>query len=72
MKPAVPPSTWIWGCAAARAGTLAGLDRAEWPGRFFDGLCRAGRDVAGVRLSDRWLDVGTKQALARALEEGLS
>lgn len=66
VKPELPPSEWIWGCACARVATFAGLAEAEWPGRFFDGLCRSGCDVVGVRLSCDWLDIGTPESLARA------
>jgi glucose-1-phosphate thymidylyltransferase len=66
IKPAEPRSEWIWGCAAARARTLSGLGGAEWPGQYFDSLCRKGHDVRGIPLSDVWLDVGTEAALNRA------
>jgi dTDP-glucose pyrophosphorylase len=66
VKPAVPPSTWIWGCAAARVSALEGLERAEEPGVFVDDLCRRGRDVRGLTLGSVWLDVGTVTTLARA------
>jgi glucose-1-phosphate thymidylyltransferase len=66
VKPAEPPSSWVWGCAAARSGTLAGLEDEEWPGGFFDVLCRRGIPIAAVELSDRWLDIGTHEALIQA------
>jgi NDP-sugar pyrophosphorylase family protein len=66
IKPATPRSEWIWGIAAVRAATLAELGRAEWPGGFFDLLCREGRNVRGFPLSDAWLDIGTKNALLLA------
>jgi glucose-1-phosphate thymidylyltransferase len=66
IKPAVPPSDRIWGCAAARAAVLSGLAEQEWPGEHWDRLCREGRAVAAVELSDRWLDIGTHDALAFA------
>jgi glucose-1-phosphate thymidylyltransferase len=66
IKPAKPPSSWIWGCAAARARALAGLEREEWPGSFFDSLCKKGSELYSVRLSDVWLDIGTSEALERA------
>lgn len=65
VKPQEPQSEWIWGCAAARVRTLADLERSEWPGEYFDLLCREGRSVLGLPLSDIWLDMGTKEALAR-------
>jgi NDP-sugar pyrophosphorylase family protein len=67
VKPAEPPSPWIWGCAAARTEMMLGLERAEWPGGYIDLLCREGRDVRGFPLSDTWLDVGTRSALDEAL-----
>jgi glucose-1-phosphate thymidylyltransferase len=66
VKPRTPASRWIWGCAAARVRVLDGLERADWPGTHFDGLCRAGVDVRGYVLSDEWLDIGTKGALEQA------
>jgi glucose-1-phosphate thymidylyltransferase len=66
VKPAEPPSEWIWGCAAAPAGVWAGLEATAWPGDYLDLLCRARRDVRGVELSDVWIDVGTPEALRRA------
>ena len=70
IKPVKPRSEWIWGIAAVRADTVAELGRAEWPGGFFDLLCREGRDVRGFALSDVWLDIGTKEALALAKSFG--
>ncbi len=70
IKPAEPKSEWIWGIAAVRADTVAELGRAEWPGGFFDLLCREGRDVRGFALSDVWLDIGTKDALGIAHDRG--
>lgn len=69
VKPAEPPSEWIWGCAAARTQIWAGLHRNEWPGGYIDLLCREGSDVRGIELSDVWLDVGTKDSLRRAASE---
>jgi hypothetical protein len=66
VKPETPMSDWIWGCAAARVDTWRGLRDFEWPGGYLDALCRLGRDVRGVELSDAWLDIGTPEALARA------
>jgi glucose-1-phosphate thymidylyltransferase len=67
IKPANPPSTWIWGCAAARMRALDGLEREEWPGSFFNTLCQKGIELYAVRLSDVWLDIGTREALERAV-----
>jgi dTDP-glucose pyrophosphorylase len=65
IKPADPPSSWIWGCAAARAHALHSLGDAEWPGEYFDAILRAGVPMTAIRLSDRWIDIGTRDALAR-------
>ena len=65
VKPARPPSDLIWGCAAARAGALAGLENRAWPGEQFDLLARAGR-ARGLHLGSDFLDVGTRDALRRA------
>jgi glucose-1-phosphate thymidylyltransferase len=67
IKPADPPSSWIWGCAAARLRALSGLEREEWPGAFFNSLCQKGFELYALRLSDIWLDIGTKEALDRAV-----
>jgi NDP-sugar pyrophosphorylase family protein len=67
IKPANPPSSWIWGCAAARVRALAGLEREEWPGSFFNSLCENGVELYAVPLSDVWLDIGTKEALEQAM-----
>ena len=64
VKPTKPPSDWIWGCAAARRSALEGITRESEPGGHFDALARRGV-VAGIELSDRWLDIGTREALAR-------
>ena len=69
VKPARPRSDSIWGCAAARARTWAGLGRAEWPGGYVDLLCREGADVRGFPLSDVWIDVGTREALEHIQHE---
>ena len=66
IKPARPASSLIWGCAAARVRALEGLAAEEWPGSYFDLLCRQGVELHGERLSDVWLDIGTKAALQRA------
>lgn len=65
VKPATPPSSWVWGCAAARARMLRELEREPWPGGYFDSLVRRGVEIASVRLSDVWLDIGTVEALGR-------
>ena len=65
VKPDRPASDLIWGCAATTAGVIGQLRDVAEPGFLFDRLARAGR-VAGVFLSDEWLDVGTPDALRRA------
>ena len=65
VKPSEPPSDVIWGCAVARAAAIRGIDAVEQPGELFNRLARLGR-VSGVYLSDSWLDIGTKEALAIA------
>ena len=64
FKPTRPTSHVMWGCFAARAGALAGLERFDEPGRFLDELCR-NEPVLGVRLGE-YLDFGTKEALRAA------
>lgn len=66
VKPAQPPSEWIWGCAAVRRGALENMAPAGEIGQHFDGLARRGV-VRGVPLSDEWLDIGTAEGLRRAL-----
>jgi NDP-sugar pyrophosphorylase family protein len=65
IKPPEPASDLIWGCCAARASALAGLERQHEPGLLFDALAAEGR-VAGLELSDQWTDVGTPEALREA------
>jgi glucose-1-phosphate thymidylyltransferase len=67
FKPAHPSSDWLWGCAAARVDTLRGFDRSEEPGVFFDSLCPRGV-VGGVRLSETYLDMGTRDGLRDAAQ----
>lgn len=64
VKPQSPATDLIWGCAAARVGALAGLERRAWPGEHFNELARQNR-VRGVRLSGNFFDVGTTDALRR-------
>jgi NDP-sugar pyrophosphorylase family protein len=68
IKPLVPPSDWIWGCAAARAGALEGLEREEWPSAFMESRRRRSLDLLGIPLSDSYLDIGTPESL-RLLSE---
>jgi glucose-1-phosphate thymidylyltransferase len=65
VKPRDPRSNLIWGCAAAEASALSGLERHDQPGLLFDELAREGR-VRAVRFPGAMIDVGTNEALARA------
>ena len=65
LRPRQRRPGWIWGCAAARAGILAGLRGTSEPGELLASACRTA-PVAGVRLSATYADLGTKQALAGA------
>jgi glucose-1-phosphate thymidylyltransferase len=65
VKPREPATDLIWGCGVARAQALSGLKAAIEPGHYFDDLARR-QVILGVELSDRWIDIGTKEALARA------
>lgn len=62
VKPHHPTSNWIWGCAAARRRALDALADESEPGVAFDSMCSRGI-VAGVTLSDSFVDIGTHQAL---------
>lgn len=64
VKPARPSSPLLWGCAAARAQALRGLEGHAEPGDYFDELARRGV-VRGIQLSDVYADVGTPEALRR-------
>lgn len=67
VKSRTPPGNLVWGAFAARASALNGLhDHAE-PGRLFDLLARGGR-VRAVVFPTEFLDIGTREALARARE----
>jgi hypothetical protein len=65
VKPAAPPSEWMWGVAAARAGALEGIERHEWPSGHFLALRDRGVGLHGVRLSSAYLDVGTRASLEK-------
>lgn len=65
VKSSNPPGELVWGIAAARAGALSGLNGHSEPGHLFDELAREGR-VHAVRFPGEFLDIGTKEALARA------
>jgi hypothetical protein len=64
IKPRDPGSSWIWGCLAARAGLLAGLQPADELSAFLVGVARR-EPVPTVRFG-RIIDVGTRSALAAA------
>lgn len=66
VKPNDPPGNLIWGCAAARAEALRGVERDDDPGSFFDALAKK-RRVRGVYLSDSFLDIGTRDGLDAAV-----
>jgi glucose-1-phosphate thymidylyltransferase len=67
VKPERPPSELVWGCLAARVAAFEGLPDHSEPGRFLDGLARAGR-VHGVRFGTEFVDIGTPATLARYAE----
>jgi glucose-1-phosphate thymidylyltransferase len=70
VKPATPRSDWIWGCGAARASLLSGTGHDAEPGVYFDRLARQ-TTIAGIKLSDMFIDIGTPSALAALrAEEG--
>lgn len=60
-KPSEPPSELVWGCLAARAGALLGVEAYDEPGAHLDALAREGR-VAAVDFGTAFLDVGTRDA----------
>jgi glucose-1-phosphate thymidylyltransferase len=64
VKPARPRSELVWGCAALRVGALRAIASEAEPGIALDRLARRGR-IAGVRLEDPFVDIGTPQALER-------
>ena len=63
VKPSNPQSSLTWGCFAAHARTLHGLNDPE-PGSYFNSLC-GGDFVRGLVLSNRYLDIGTPVGLNR-------
>ena len=67
IKPEHPRSTFIWGCAAARVRALEGLDRVEWPSQFMNARRVERGELFGVKLSDSYIDIGTKETLRRVL-----
>lgn len=67
VKPARPSSDLVWGCAAAWAGALRGVQSGAEPGQHLGELARRGL-IRGVRLCDPFVDIGTPEALRRARE----
>jgi glucose-1-phosphate thymidylyltransferase len=65
VKSPEPPGNEVWGAVAARAAALGALRSHAQPGNLFDELAREGR-VHAVRFPGEFLDIGTKEALARA------
>jgi glucose-1-phosphate thymidylyltransferase len=68
VKPAAPAGDLVWGAVAARTAALGGLGGHREPGHLFDELARGGRALA-VRFPGEFIDIGTKEALARARKE---
>jgi len=69
VKPRAPDTTLVWGCAAARVRALRPLAEERDPGQYFGRICGAG-GVTGRLLSDTWIDVGIRPALAAAQRAG--
>jgi glucose-1-phosphate thymidylyltransferase len=65
VKPRVPASDWIWGCAAARRHALDALSTHPEPGAVFHAMC-ARRRVVGVPLTGPFIDIGTPEGLQAA------
>jgi len=63
-RPRRPTTNVIWGAAACRLGSLAGIADAGDPGVHFGRLCRT-RPVGGVWLSHSYVDVGTPATRGR-------
>jgi dTDP-glucose pyrophosphorylase len=65
VKPENPTSTLIWGCLVARASALRHIEHSTWPSDHLRPFLASG--LVGARyLSDRYVDIGTPQALAHA------
>lgn len=62
VKPSSPKTNLVWGCCAVRAGELKSAGWAKELGEFLDDLCRR-VSVAGIQLSDVFVDIGTMEAL---------
>lgn len=67
VKPDVPKSNWIWGCAVVRRHALHSLAEHPEPGVLFDALARQGK-AAAVELSRSYVDIGTPAALEAAAQ----
>ncbi len=65
VKPPVARSHLVWGCVAARVGTLRALDAHREPGHLFDTLAREGR-VGAVCFPAQFVDIGTRESLRRS------
>lgn len=62
VKPDVPRSNWIWGCAVARRHALQGLTDHRELGMLFDALAQQGKATA-LKLSRSYIDIGTPASL---------
>jgi dTDP-glucose pyrophosphorylase len=65
FKPERPSSSWLWGCSAAPAAALRGLEHEEEPGMYFSKLSERGV-VGGVCVSETYVDMGTREGLREA------
>jgi len=61
LRPKAPASNLIWGCAAVGVHHLRAEDEALDPGAVLGELARTGR-VIGIRLSERFVDIGKSRA----------
>lgn len=66
VKPHAPRSARVWGCLAARAGVLRGIEGHDEPGRWLHDLAREG-SVRGIELG-AFRDIGTPEALRDVVE----
>jgi glucose-1-phosphate thymidylyltransferase len=66
VKSPNPPSNVIWGCAAARAGELRGIEDVSDPGDHLGRLARE-RPVLGLRISDSFVDIGKNRHTLEAV-----
>jgi NDP-sugar pyrophosphorylase family protein len=63
VKPSVVRSPWVWGCSVCRVRAFAGATSAAELGTHWNRLAGEGL-VRGVTLSEVFIDIGTKEALA--------